>query len=369
MSQITSIKIDYSQDPQVSSGHSSLDRTQKGHEPGNGEAFRHSVSTAFGSRFGTDGDYGSFVIPKDAEKAELGEDELTRTFDAIIEAHPEILESNKPTSGLLQLREGFASYHSRGRVIPAVAQQHRTWKATRQNPSTEPQSRPLQMSQQFRSHEPVPEKSRSIATTGNDASRGNLESSKEAGSVLTNESVQTSAGDAVSIAKRTIPSRRELTEDEIERRACQGFAKLPKVRDTHDLWRHCSYDMEKRIRLEARQAEEVLAQAKGDSIKQDRRSVATPNKTSISMGASNSYMGTSFVPSHGVEIKREIKKEIVPRQSRRNIGSKHNATPLGLATSASSMRRLDPDQTKRDAPPRRRRINNCGKGRRKAASD
>jgi hypothetical protein len=98
--------------------------------------------------------------------------------------------------------------------------------------------------------EPVYEGSQSIATTEKtDTSSENQMSRGGAGSVLTNKSVQTSARDAGSIGKPTNPSRRELTEDEIERRACQGFAKLPQVQDTYDLWRHCSYDVEKRIRL------------------------------------------------------------------------------------------------------------------------
>jgi hypothetical protein len=236
-------------------------------------------------------------------------------------------------------------------------------------PSTEPQSSSLQMSpntEQFWSHNLVYDEVRSIATTvKTDTSSGNFERSEEAGSVLTNESVQTNAGDAGSIGKRTIPTRRQLTEDEIESRAYQGFAKLPKVQDTCDLWRHCSYDVERRIRLKARQAEEVLAQAKGESIKQDPHTVPKVDKTSITTDASSSYMGTSAVSSHGVEVKLEIEEEIVPRQSRRRRAPTRNTTSLGLATSASSKRRLDPDETKRDAPPPRRRINNSGKGTKK----
>jgi hypothetical protein len=215
---------------------------------------------------------------------------------------------------------------------------------------------------QFWSHKLVHDELRSIATTENpDASSTSQSSRGGVGSVSTNESVQTSVGDAGSIGQRTIPSRRELTEDEIERRACQGFAKLPQVQDTYDLWRHCSYDVEKRIRLKARQAEEVLAQAKGESIKQDPHTVPKLEKTSITADASSSYVSVSSVISHGVTIKREMKEETVSFQLRRNKGSRHSANPLGLAISASSKGHSNPKVVKRETRPRRRRFDDSGK--------
>jgi hypothetical protein len=99
--------IDYSGDRQISSRDPSLDGTlEQEHGSGGEEAFRDPWISHEG-RSRSDCDDRSFVIPKDAEKAELSPDPLERTFEAIIRAHPKkkILESTKPTAVLLQLRE------------------------------------------------------------------------------------------------------------------------------------------------------------------------------------------------------------------------------------------------------------------------
>jgi hypothetical protein len=91
-------------DPQLSFSDQPLSLTHQGSEFGGEEPF-NSFRSTWEQQSRTDYDDGSFEIPKGAEKVELGEDELKRTFEAIIEAHPEILESTKPTAGLSQLRE------------------------------------------------------------------------------------------------------------------------------------------------------------------------------------------------------------------------------------------------------------------------
>lgn len=184
---------------------------------------------------------------------------------------------------------------------------------------------------------------------------------------LTNESVQTNAGDAVQEGRLTTPGNGQLTEDEIERRACQGFAKLPHKQDPYDLWRYHSPAVRDRILRKAEQAEKALAHAEGKSFEQDPHTVPTADEASITTGASSSSVGISSVSSRNSEIKQEYPggRSAVPDRRRRKKAPTRNSTLLGLATSASSKRRLDPDETMRDTPPRRRRINKPGKGTRK----
>lgn len=92
--------------------------------------------------------------------------------------------------------------------------------------------------------------------------------------------------------------------------------------------------------------------------------MATAHKTSISTGTSSSYMGTSCVSSRNSEIKREIEEGTVPRRSRRNKASTHSSTPLATDTSVLTKRRLNPEEAE-GTRPRRRRINNSGRGTRK----
>jgi hypothetical protein len=209
------------------------------------------------------------------------------------------------------------------------------------------------------SQEPVYEGSDSIATTGRfDALSGNFESSEQAGSVSTNESVQTGAGKGVSKVDHPNPAQTQLTEVEIERRAYQGFEKPPNIQDTYDSWRYHPPTVRNLILRKARQAEEALAHGEGNSFQQDRQTVATADKTSILTGASSTCMDTSSVSRHGVEIKREIEEETVPRRSRRNKGSRYSAAPLGLAISASTKGHLGSKVVKRETRPRRKRLDN-----------
>jgi hypothetical protein len=90
--------------------------------------------------------------------------------------------------------------------------------------------------------------------------------------------------------------------------------------------------------------------------------VATAGKTSISTGTSSSYMGISSVSSRDIEIKREIEEGTGPRRSRRIKASAHSITPLGLAASAPPKRHSNPKVVKRETRPRRRRLDNSGKG-------
>lgn len=201
----------------------------------------------------------------------------------------------------------------------------------------------------------------SIATIGrSDASSGNFESSGEAGSVSINESAQTGVGEDVSKEDHPNPAQTQLTKDEIERRAYQGFEKLPNKQDCYDLWRYHSPAVRNRILRKAEQAEKAGAHAEGKSFEQDPHTVPTADKTSIRTDTSSSYSGSS-VSSQSVKIKREIKEETVPYQLRRNKGSTHSATPLGLATSAPPKRHSNSKVVKREPRTRRRRFNDSGK--------
>jgi len=104
MVEVESAYVNYSRDEQVMDSHSSVNLTQEGYNSGDEEAYNSFYST-WEKQTRMNNDDGSFEIPKGADKVELSPDALEQTFEAIIAAHSEILESNKPTAGLSQLRE------------------------------------------------------------------------------------------------------------------------------------------------------------------------------------------------------------------------------------------------------------------------
>jgi hypothetical protein len=135
------------------------------------------------------------------------------------------------------------------------------------------------------SQNPVYEESRSIATTGrSDAPSGNLESSEEAGSVLSNASVQTSVGGAVPEGRPTKPGNGQLTDAEIEERADQVIENEPGILGCNlaDMWRHLHPSVLKCLYERQRQAEEALekeniadeaslAQDASDALSEDKK--------------------------------------------------------------------------------------------------
>lgn len=217
---------------------------------------------------------------------------------------------------------------------------------------------------QFWSHKLVHDELRSIATTENDAASRNQMSGNKASSVLTKDSVQTSARDAGSIGKRTNPSRRELTDAEIEERVDQVIKEKPGMlaRNLADMWRHLHPSVLDCLYRRQRQAEEALA--KGQRFEQDRKTVATADKTSIATCTSGSYSGSS-VSSFDVKIKEEYPGEQspIPNRRKRNKASTRDSTLL--VTSAPANRRSDAKVVKSGKRPRRRRFDDSGKALRK----
>jgi hypothetical protein len=86
-------------DPQLTSGHPSLDSTlEKGYESGNENPLWSSHERQ--PEMNSDDE-----LPTGADEAKLDESQVKQMGDAIIAAHPEVLKAWRPPAGLSQLSE------------------------------------------------------------------------------------------------------------------------------------------------------------------------------------------------------------------------------------------------------------------------